>query len=227
MPIEIGTTEDVPSLDSANPSSPLHPANPGNALKAVVADTRADVTVSKSVNSAFIGDPDLHSWLGERNIRQLVLCGIQTNMCVETTARMAGNLGYEVFLPLDATCTFDLVGPTMPDGTVLTATAADLMHATAVNLQGGGFAQVANTGQFSRPRSEEPRARHAHRLRHRFAKASSATTPSATIRALMFSANTKRPAAKARRAGPMVEPAAGHRGSGRRGNRAVRRALPV
>lgn len=133
--------------DSADPNSPLHPANPGNALKAVVADTRADLAVSKSVNSAFIGDPDLHSWLRERDIRQLVLCGIQTNMCVETTARMAGNLGYEVFVPLDATRTFDLVGPTLPDGTVLTATAADLMRATAVNLQGGGFAHVATTGE--------------------------------------------------------------------------------
>jgi len=76
-----------------------------------------------------------------------VLCGIQTNMCVETTARMGGNLGYEVFVPLDATRTFDLVGPTLPDGTVLRATAADLMHITAINLQGGGFAHVATTGE--------------------------------------------------------------------------------
>lgn len=134
--------------DSANPDSPLHPVNPGNALKAVAADAQADLAVDKSVNSAFIGDPDLHSWLQERDIRQLVLCGIQTNMCVETTARMGGNLGYEVFVPLDATRTFDLVGPTLPDGTVLKATAADLMHATAINLQGGGFAHVATTGEL-------------------------------------------------------------------------------
>ena len=66
--------------------------------------------VTKNVNSAFYGDPDLQAWLGEQGIRELVICGIQTNMCVETTARMAGNLGYDVTVALDATRTFDLTG---------------------------------------------------------------------------------------------------------------------
>jgi nicotinamidase-related amidase len=35
-----------------------------------------------------------------------VLCGIQTNYCVATTARMAGNLGYTVFVAGDACATF-------------------------------------------------------------------------------------------------------------------------
>ncbi|MEO7058123.1 MAG: cysteine hydrolase family protein [Lapillicoccus sp.] len=133
--------------NSANPNSPLHPTNPGNALKAVAADAPADLAVVKSVNSAFLGDPDLHGWLQEREIRQLVVCGLQTNMCVETTARMGGNLGYDVFVPLDATRTFDLVGPTLLDATVLQATAADLMRATAINLHGGGFADVVTTDE--------------------------------------------------------------------------------
>ncbi|MGY4388574.1 nicotinamidase-related amidase [Streptomyces sp. TE12347] len=69
-----------------------------------------------------------------------MLVGIQTNMCVETTARMAGNLGYDVLVPLDATHTFDLAGP---EGLALTAD--ELARATAVNLQGGGFARVTTT----------------------------------------------------------------------------------
>ena len=97
----------------------------------------------KKVNSAFHGEVDLHAWLTERGISRLVLAGIQTNMCVETTARVAGNLGYDVTIALDATRTFDLAGP---DGTILTA--AELTRATATNLHGGGFARITSTAKI-------------------------------------------------------------------------------
>ncbi|WP_308799161.1 cysteine hydrolase family protein [Agromyces silvae] len=129
--------------DSRSPGSPLAPGTPGNALKAVVADAPHDLFVTKHVNSAFYGDPDLDAWLRDRGIDELVVCGIQTNMCVETTARMAGNLGYRVVLPIDATHTFDLEGP---GG--LRLSAAELSRATAVNLAGGGFAEVVTTSDL-------------------------------------------------------------------------------
>ena len=44
----------------------------------------------------------------------IALCGIQTNHCVETAARMAGNLGYEVSFVLDACHAFDREGPADP-----------------------------------------------------------------------------------------------------------------
>ncbi len=106
--------------------------------------SRTELLVTKHVNSAFYGDPDLHGWLAARGIRQLVICGIQTNQCVETTARMAGNLGYDVTVPLDATHTFDLEGP---GG--LRLTAGELARATAVNLEGGGFARCARRRRSS------------------------------------------------------------------------------
>jgi nicotinamidase-related amidase len=128
--------------DSVEPGSPLASGTPGNAFKDVVADVPHELLVAKQVNSAFYGEPDLHGWLAARDIRQLVICGIQTNMCVETTARMAGNLGYDVTVPLDATHTFDLEGP---GGVRLTAD--ELARATAVNLEGGGFARVRSTAE--------------------------------------------------------------------------------
>jgi len=126
--------------DAHEPDSTLHPSNPGNSLQDFVAAAPHDLLVSKSVNSAFYGRPDLHGWLQERGIRQIVICGIQTNMCVETTARMGGNLGYDVIVPLDATRTFNLSGPR---GDSLAAN--ELARATAVNLQGGEFARVVAT----------------------------------------------------------------------------------
>jgi nicotinamidase-related amidase len=124
--------------DSTETDSPLRPELAGNALKAVVTGD-PDLLVTKSVNSAFYGDPDLHAWLRARAIDAVVVCGIQTNMCCETTARMAGNLGYTTYFVLDATHTFDLVGP---DG--VTIPADELARVTAANLH-GEFATVVTT----------------------------------------------------------------------------------
>uniref|UniRef100_A0AAU2JYT6 Cysteine hydrolase n=1 Tax=Streptomyces sp. NBC_00049 TaxID=2903617 RepID=A0AAU2JYT6_9ACTN len=128
---------------SVQPGSVLAPDHPGHAFKDLVEKRREGaLVISKTVNSSFYGTPDLAEWLTAQGIGQLVVTGIQTNMCVETTARMAGNLGYDVLVPLDATHTFDLAGP---EGLALTAT--QLATATAVNLQGGGFARVVTTAQ--------------------------------------------------------------------------------
>lgn len=133
--------------DSTSPGSPLHPSRSGNALVDVVAAIEPALTIGKNVNSAFYGDPDLHAWLQEQGIRELVICGIQTNMCVETTARMAGNLGYDVTVALDATRTFDLTAEVAGLGSV-TRTAEELMTTTALDLQAGGFASIATTASL-------------------------------------------------------------------------------
>jgi nicotinamidase-related amidase len=133
--------------DSVSAGSPLHPENSGNTLMDAVASIDPAVRVSKSVNSAFYGDPDLHAWLSERGVGELVVCGIQTNMCVETTARMAGNLGYDVVVALDATRTFDRAAEDAGLGLV-TRTAAELMATTALDLQAGGFARIETTAEL-------------------------------------------------------------------------------
>ena len=124
--------------DSSEPGSPLAPDHPGNAFKDVVTG-EPDLLVTKQVNSAFYGAPDLDAWLREHDLGALALCGIQTNHCVETTARMGGNLGYDVTLVLDACHTFDREGP---DGTLMTA--EELSRATATSLH-GEFATVVRT----------------------------------------------------------------------------------
>ncbi|WP_107408128.1 MULTISPECIES: cysteine hydrolase family protein [unclassified Streptomyces] len=131
--------------DSVMPGSPLRAGAAGNAFKDVVEGRRGkgagpELLVTKSVNSAFYGEPDLDAWLRGAGVAQIVVVGIQTNMCNETTARMGGNLGYEVLFPIDAMHTFDLAGPFG-----WTQTAEELTRATAVTLHGGGFARVVTT----------------------------------------------------------------------------------
>ncbi|MFI9731312.1 cysteine hydrolase family protein [Streptomyces sp. NPDC052092] len=129
----------------AGSRSPLRVGHEGNDFKDFVEERRGkgagpEVLVTKSVNSAFYGEPGLDSWLKGAGVRQIVIAGIQTNMCNETTARMGGNLGYDVLFPLDAMHTFDLAGPFG-----WTATADELTRATAVSLHGGRFARVVTT----------------------------------------------------------------------------------
>jgi nicotinamidase-related amidase len=124
--------------DSADPDSPLHPSSPGNALKPYL-DVAADIVVRKQVNSSFHGTPDLHAWLLEQDAAGIVVCGITTNHCCETTARVGGNLGHRVLFAIDATHTFDR---TAPDGGLVPA--AELARVTAANLH-GEFAEVVRT----------------------------------------------------------------------------------
>ncbi len=46
----------------------------------------------------------LHGW----EVTQLVLCGVMTHLCCETTARSAFMHGFEVFFPADGTATYNL-----------------------------------------------------------------------------------------------------------------------
>jgi nicotinamidase-related amidase len=127
--------------DSVEPGSPLAPGTPGNAFQDVVSGD-PDLLVTKHVNSAFYGEPDLHAWLRDRGIESIAVCGITTNHCVETTARMGANLGYDVLFAIDATHTFDRTGP---DGETLTAD--ELARATATSLH-EEFATVVRTEEL-------------------------------------------------------------------------------
>lgn len=131
--------------DSGEDGSPLRPGTPGNALRPEVQGPH-DLLVTKQVNSAFHGDPDLAGWLRERGLERIAICGITTNHCCETTARVAGNLGYDTYFVLDATHTFDRLAP---DGELVPA--ATLARITATNLH-GEFATVVSTAEIVAPR---------------------------------------------------------------------------
>ena len=53
--------------------------------------------------------------LAELGVRRLAVTGIQTEQCCETTARLAGDLGYDVDFVTEATLTFPIVDPATGD----------------------------------------------------------------------------------------------------------------
>ena len=117
---------------------PLERGTAGFELKEVVTG-EPDLRIVKTVHSSFHGDVDLDAWLRERGIGAIAVCGIQTNFCCETTARIGSDLGYDVWFVLDATHTFDIAAP---DGEVVLA--ADIARMTGVNLQ-DEFCEVVTT----------------------------------------------------------------------------------
>ncbi|MGW7610455.1 isochorismatase family protein [Streptomyces sp. NPDC054766] len=60
--------------------------------------------VHKTSHNAFT-TTNLQQLLTERGVRELTVCGIRTEQCVETTTRLASDLGYQVTFVSDATAT--------------------------------------------------------------------------------------------------------------------------
>jgi nicotinamidase-related amidase len=142
--IEAWRSNDQPIVfvrhDSEEQDSPFTPGQRGNDFQEIVAG-QPDLLVVKSVNSSFHGEPDLAAWLRGEGIERIAVCGIQTNMCCETTARVGANLGFETDFVLDATHTFDL--PAHGGGTI---SADELTRVTASNLD-PEFGRVVDTRQ--------------------------------------------------------------------------------
>jgi nicotinamidase-related amidase len=116
--------------DSREAASPLKFTLPTGAQKPGFEPAAGDIVVSKDVNSGFVGT-SLEIDLRRRGVNRLVIAGFFTNFCVETTTRMAGNLGFDTYLVHDGCATTNRVGPDGIDHD------ADLVHQLSVaNLHG-------------------------------------------------------------------------------------------
>lgn len=79
---------------------------PDGALLKTLATEPGDPIVEKGFCDAFL-ETRLHGLLQERGVERLVVAGLQTEYCVDTTCRRAASLGYQVTLVSDAHTTFD------------------------------------------------------------------------------------------------------------------------
>lgn len=93
--------------DSVQEGSPYTPGAEGNAFKPEVMPEGGETIIGKHTNNAFVGT-GLEAYLRERDIGCLVIAGVLTQHSVDTTARMAASLGFEVTVVSDATAATDV-----------------------------------------------------------------------------------------------------------------------
>lgn len=126
---------------SASPDGAFRAGTPGFAFQPRAQPLDGEPVLTKSINSGFIGT-DLERRLREGGIDTVVLCGLTTDHCVSTTARMAGNLGFDTIVAGDACATHERTGP---DGRHFTA---EEMHAAALASLHGEFARIVSTADL-------------------------------------------------------------------------------
>jgi nicotinamidase-related amidase len=110
--------------------------------------------VTKTSHNAFT-TTNLQQTLTAAGVTSVTVCGLRTEQCVETTARVASDLGYEVTYLTDATGTFPIPHWTAPaDQTVQelladprTLAAADVVARTEYALA-GRFATVRTVAEY-------------------------------------------------------------------------------
>ena len=93
-------------------------------------DTTGKTIVDKNQYSAFF-KTHLDDILKKENIKDMIITGVMTNCCCETTARDAFMHGYRVFFMNDAT-----------------ATSSEELHLATLKNLSFGFAYVQNTQEL-------------------------------------------------------------------------------
>lgn len=117
--------------------------------------------ITKTSHNAFT-TTNLQQLLTAAGITDLVVCGIRTEQCCETTARIAADLGYRVTFVIDATATSPIehraaaAGRTMADilADPLTLPVQDIISRTEYALA-GRFATISTVAELTEPAGQE------------------------------------------------------------------------
>ncbi len=100
---------EVPIIYVQNKGSKGDPdevGTPGWEVHSSIAPKEGDVVIEKETPDAF-HKTTLHQKLQSKGIEKLVITGLQTEYCIDTTCRRAYSLGYDVVLVKDAHSTWD------------------------------------------------------------------------------------------------------------------------
>ncbi|MFE6777549.1 cysteine hydrolase family protein [Streptomyces sp. NPDC057702] len=124
---------------------PFDPASGHVRLLAELERPAADEPVlHKTAHNAFT-TTNLQHLLTRAGVREVWLCGLRTEQCVETTTRLASDLGYQAVLVTDATTTSPLGGLDV----------RELTERTEVALR-DRFARIATVAELAAERESSP-----------------------------------------------------------------------
>jgi nicotinamidase-related amidase len=84
-----------------------HNSEPGGKINDIVIPLPGEKIISKDAVNCFVGT-DLLDYLKNNKIDTIVICGMQTHMCVEAATRAASDYGFKCILVHDACATKDL-----------------------------------------------------------------------------------------------------------------------
>ena len=101
----------------SGPGDDFERGTPSWQIHAPLAPLPGETIVEKRHPSAF-HDTDFDTLLKRAGIGRLVICGMQSEYCVDSTCRAAFGLGYKIVLVSDGHTTFD--SPVLPAGQIRT-----------------------------------------------------------------------------------------------------------
>ncbi len=127
--------------DSTNPNSPYRPGQPGNDFKPEVAPLNHETIIDKRTSNAFIGT-DLMQVLEDLGTNELVITGVHLEHCVDSTVRMAGDLGFMVFVAEDCVASLDRTDRNNKKWT------AEEVHSLTLSILDGEFASILSSGDL-------------------------------------------------------------------------------
>ena len=125
-------------------SNPFHPAS-GLVRSMQELTLNADEVFYKEVHSALYGRTSggvtLEKWLRDHGVEEILVTGIRTEQCCETTTRHASDVGFKVRFATDATLTFPMRSRA---GRIFST--AEIRERTELVLD-GRFAQIVSTAE--------------------------------------------------------------------------------
>lgn len=123
---------------------PFHPAS-GLVRPMPELKLNAEAVFYKEVHSALYGKTaaglTLEQWLRNHNVEEILITGIRTEQCCETTTRHASDLGYKIRFATDATLTFP-----MQSRTGRKFSTAEIRERTELVLD-GRFARIVSVAE--------------------------------------------------------------------------------
>jgi len=116
-----------------------HNSEPGGKINEIVKPLETEKVITKNEINSFKGT-GLNDYLKKLSVDTLVICGMQTHMCVEAAVRAGADLGYKVILVHDACTTRDLIWDNK------TVKAQDVHLSTLVTLK--NYAVLKSTSEY-------------------------------------------------------------------------------